>query len=149
MAKHYLMILIPALLAAPGMAQEIPECAGKETTLQVCGNCHEPEVLLKHRQGRDEWVATMQKMIEAGAEGTPEQFKEVLEYLAKNLAPKVNVNKLSAVELEVSLGLTAKEAAAIVKYRTDHGAFQTVDDLKKVPDLDFKKIEAQKARLVF
>jgi DNA uptake protein ComE-like DNA-binding protein len=36
-----------------------------------------------------------------------------------------------------------------VKYRTDKGPFKTVEDLKKVPDLDFKKIEAQKDRLVF
>jgi competence protein ComEA len=47
------------------------------------------------------------------------------------------------------LGLSGKEAAAIVKYRTDKGSFKTVEDLKKVPDLDFKKIEAQKDRLVF
>ena len=63
--------------------------------------------------------------------------------------PAVNVNKASAADLESGLALTAKEAAAIVKYRTDKGAFKAVDDLKKVPDLDFKKIEAQKDRLVF
>jgi DNA uptake protein ComE-like DNA-binding protein len=36
-----------------------------------------------------------------------------------------------------------------VKYRTDKGSFKTLEDLKKVPDLDFKKMEAQKDRLVF
>ena len=61
----------------------------------------------------------------------------------------MNVNKASAADLESGLGLTGKEAAAIVKYRTDKGAFKAVEDLKKVPDLDFKKIEAQKERLVF
>jgi competence ComEA-like helix-hairpin-helix protein len=51
--------------------------------------------------------------------------------------------------LETGLGITAKEAAAIVTYRTDKGAFKVLDDLKKVPDLDFKKIEAQKDRIAF
>jgi len=41
------------------------------------------------------------------------------------------------------------EAAAIIQYRTDHGDFKTIDDLKKVPGLDFKKIEAKKDLLVF
>jgi len=47
------------------------------------------------------------------------------------------------------LGLLEREAEAIVKYRTDKGPFKTLEDLKKVPDLDFKKVEAQKDRLVF
>jgi competence protein ComEA len=104
------------------MAQQFPDGPGKETTLQLCANCHKPDVIFEHRQGRDEWVATIQKMIESGAEGTPEQFGAVLDYLAKNFgpdAPPVNVNKASAADLESALGLTGKDAAAIVKYRTD------------------------------
>jgi competence protein ComEA len=151
MARKYRITLIMALLAAPAFAQ-LPDGPGKATTQQVCANCHELDIVTGHRQGREEWTSTIQKMIDAGAEGTPDQFKEILEYLVKNFgpaAPTVNVNKASAADLESGLGLTAKEAAAIVKYRTDKGDFKAVDDLKKVPDLDFKKIEAQKARLVF
>ena len=91
-------------------------------------------------------------MIASGAEGTEEQFTAVLEYVSKNFGPaaaRINVNKAAAAELRTELGLSDKEAAAIVKYRTDKGAFKTVEDLKKVPDLDFKKIEAQKERVVF
>jgi competence protein ComEA len=145
--------LIPALLfAATAMAQQFPDGPGKDVTLEICANCHDPSVIAGHRQSRDEWVATIQQMIASGAEGTPQQFKAILEYLSKNFgpgAPAVNVNKASAADLESGLGLTGKEAAALVKYRTDKGAFKAVDDLKKVPDLDFKKIEAQKERLVF
>jgi len=152
MQRIYRFIAIPALLCASGMAQQFPDGAGKETTLQICGNCHNAEIIFGHRQGRDEWVATIQKMIGIGAEGTPEQFGAILDYVTKNFGPRaatVNVNKASAADLESGLGLTGKEAAAIVKYRTDKGAFKAVDDLKQVPDLDFKKIEAQKDRLVF
>jgi competence protein ComEA len=76
----------------------------------------------------------------------------VLQYLSKNFGPaaaKISINQAPAAELESGLGLTAREAAAIVTYRTEKGAFKAVDDLKKVPDLDFKKIEAQKERIAF
>jgi competence ComEA-like helix-hairpin-helix protein len=59
------------------------------------------------------------------------------------------VNEAAAGDLEKALGLTGKEAAAIVKYRTDKGQFKKPEDLKAVPDLDYKKIEAQKDRLAF
>jgi len=120
--------------------------------MQLCGNCHDATIIQAHRQSRDEWIATIQKMMAAGAEGSEDQFTAVLEYVSKNFGPataRINVNQAPATELESGLGLTTKEAAAIVKYRTDKGAFKTVEDLKKVPDLDFKKIEAQKDRLVF
>ena len=129
-----------------------PDGPGKDLTLQLCGNCHDANIVQAHRQCRDEWIATIQKMMAVGAEGTQEQFTAVLEYLAKNFAPAaahINVNQASAAELVSGLGLSEKEAAAIVKYRTDKGNFKTVEDLKKVPDLDFKKIEAQKDRLAF
>ena len=51
--------------------------------------------------------------------------------------------------LAACLSLSAKEAAAVVKYRSDKGSFKAVEDLKKVPDLDFKKIETQKDRIDF
>src|SRR5205085_10368001 len=65
-------------------AQQWPGGAGKETTLQLCGTCHKPDVIQEHRQSRDDWKASLQKMISAGAEGTPDQFSSVLEYLAKH-----------------------------------------------------------------
>jgi competence protein ComEA len=37
----------------------------------------------------------------------------------------------------------------MIKYRTDHGDFKSIEDLGKVPGLDFKKIEAKKDLLVF
>ena len=120
--------------------------------MQLCGNCHDATIIQRHRQSRDEWIATIQKMMAAGAEGTEDQFMAVLEYVTKNFGPaaaNINVNQAPAAELESGLGLSGKEAAAIVNYRTDKGPFKAMDDLKKVPDLDFKKIEAQKDRIVF
>jgi competence protein ComEA len=146
-------LLCGALIFAGSTAfAQWPDGPGKEITLQLCGNCHDATIVEMHRQSRDEWVATIQKMIASGAEGSEDQFTAVLAYLSKNFGPKaatINVNQATGAELESGLGLSGKEAAAIMKYRTDKGAFKTVEDLKKVPELDFKKIEAQKDRLVF
>jgi competence protein ComEA len=146
-------LLCGVLIGSASMASaQWPDSPGKDLTLQLCGNCHDANIVQAHRQSRDEWIATIQKMMAVGAEGTQEQFTAVLEYLSKNFGPAaapINVNQASAAALVAGLGLTEKEAAAIVKYRTDKGTFKTVEDLKKVPDLDFKKIEAQKDRLAF
>jgi competence protein ComEA len=40
--------------------------------------------------------------------------------------------------------LLRREAAAVIQYREKHGRFKSVDDLKKVPGLDFKKIESRR-----
>jgi len=158
MIRYLKYLRLPALLwgalilAGSIASAQWPDGPGKDDTLQLCGNCHDATVVQAHHQSRDEWVATMQKMIAEGAQGTEEQFKAVLDYLAKNYGPApapINVNQAPATELVSGLGLSEKEAAALVKYRTDKGPFKALEDLKKVPDLDFKKIEAQKDRLVF
>ena len=42
-----------------------------------------------------------------------------------------------------------KETAAVIAYRDKHGPFKSVEDLKKVPGIDVKEIEAHKDRLYF
>jgi competence protein ComEA len=86
-----------------------------------------------------------------GAVASDEEFTEILEYLVKNFpanAP-INVNKATASQLESGLGFTSAEAEAVVQYRGKNGDFKTIDDLKKVPNLDAKKVDAKKDRLTF
>jgi competence protein ComEA len=148
-----LRFALPLALALAAAAHaQLPDGPGKDAVLQVCATCHGPEVIVGHRQSRDEWVSTMQQMITEGAQGTEEQFNAVLGYLVKNFGPqvvKININQASAADLQSGFGITEKEAAAIVKHRTEKGAFKVLEDLKKVPDLDYKKIEIQKDRLAF
>nr|WP_255550826.1 helix-hairpin-helix domain-containing protein [Granulicella sp. dw_53] len=84
---------------------------------------------------------------------TDDEFTEILEYLAKNVTPqataKVNMNKATAAEMESSLELSVKEAEAVVSYRTKNGDFKSLEDVKKVPDVDAKKLDAKKDRLTF
>jgi len=155
MIQSLTYLRLPALLCGAIVSTafaQLPDGPGKDATVQLCGNCHEASVVQLHRQSRDEWINTIQKMMAVGAQGSEEQFTAVLQYLTKNFGPaaaKIAINQAPAAELETSLGITAKEAAAIVTYRSDKGAYKALDDLKKVPDLDFKKIEAQKDRIAF
>jgi competence ComEA-like helix-hairpin-helix protein len=128
---------------------QLPDGPGRDVTVQLCGNCHDVEVVRQYHQEKSAWTDTISQMVEKGLVATDDQLNTILEYLVKNFGPPVNVNKATASELEKKLEITTNEAAAIVKYRGEKGPFKEIDDLKKVPDLDFKKIEAKKDRLVF
>jgi competence protein ComEA len=131
----------------------LPPGPGLDETNRLCGKCHSPEQAASIHQSRGAWEETLAKMVGLGAEGSDADFEVVLTYLTKNFGPEaprpVNVNKATAVELESGLSLTRTESAALVQYRTEKGEFKAMDDLKNVPGLDFKKIEARKARIAF
>lgn len=141
------------LTAGASAWAQLPDGPGKDVTQQVCGKCHDAAVVAGYHLATEGWTDTISKMIDQGAEGTDAQFNAILQYLVKNFGPenasKINVNKAPAKDLETQLGITTKEAESIVKYRDEKGAFKEIDDLKKVPELDFKKIEAKKDRLAF
>jgi len=140
--------------ASPASAQAaLPDGPGKEQLVKICGQCHEPQRAASIRLTRDGWEATIGDMIARGAKGSDEDFQAILDYLSKNYlgeaARPLNVNTATSVELESVLLLLRKEAAAVIAYREKNGLFKSVDDLKKVPGIDAKKIETQKDRLYF
>jgi competence protein ComEA len=132
---------------------DLPEGPGKAVTARLCGKCHSVEKATSLHQDEDGWTDTIAKMVKMGAQGSDDEFTEVHAYLSKNFgpeaAPPVNVNKADAVELESSLVLTKTEAAALIQYRSEKGAFKSIDDLRNIAGLDFKKIESQKSRIRF
>jgi competence protein ComEA len=146
---NQLALFCVLIFASSAARAQLPDGPGKDTFLKICGNCHAVDVVAGHNQGNEAWSDVIGKMIEQGAEGTDEQFAAILDYLVKNFGPPVNINKASAADLQSGLDLTDKQAAAIVKYRTAKGAFKTLEDLKNVPDLDYKKIEAKKDHITF
>lgn len=60
----------------------------------------------------------------------------------------VNINTASKDELATLKGIGAKKAEAIVDYRTKHGKFQSIEDLKKVNGIGTKLFESIKADIV-
>jgi competence protein ComEA len=92
-------------------------------------------------------------MVARGAKGTDEELTQVLDYLAAHFLGEgdrpLNMNTATSIELESVLGLLRKEAAAVLVFREKNKGFKSLDDLKNVPGVPFKKIEEKKDRLVF
>ena len=64
------------------------------------------------------------------------------------VAVPVNINTAGASTLATTIqGVGPKLAKAIVQYRTEHGPFQTVDDLQKVKGVGAKTIEKNREKL--
>ncbi|WP_263409762.1 ComEA family DNA-binding protein [Terriglobus tenax] len=150
----------PAAVLAAYQSDEHPEFPageGRDVTLRVCSRCHSPNNILSRPQSREGWEATLAKMVDMGATASDEDFAKILDYVSKNFpAPgaggataHVNVNKAAAADLVKGLGLTEKEAAALVDYRTKNGDFKALSDLKKVPDVDGSKIDDKKDIIEF
>ncbi len=146
-------VLALLVLALPAAAQDaFPEGPGKDLTLRMCGTCHPAERSAAVKLTRDGWRAVISKMVALGAQGTDAERAEVLDYLStsfKGEAPKpINLNTAPALDLESVAGLLRKESAALIAYRTKHGPCKTLDDLKQVPGVDFRKIHRRRDRLV-
>jgi competence protein ComEA len=143
-----------AVLAIPTRsdAQVLPDGPGRAELQKVCGTCHQAERSAAVRLTREGWEGVIGDMIARGARGTDEELGAVLDYLSKHFlgeaARPLNINRANNVELESVAGLTRKEAAALLKWRTDTGFCKALEDLKKVPGLDYKKIEARRDFLV-
>ena len=142
-----------ALRGVAGFAQgQLPDAPGKDVTVRICSQCHEPQRAASVRLTREAWEAVLEKMVGLGMRASDDELKQILEYLSENLkgeAPKpINMNSATPVELESVAALLRKEAAAWIAYRNKYGPCKTLDDLKKVPGVPFKKIDERRDRLV-
>ena len=139
--------------AAPATGQDpFPEGAGKDVTVRICGTCHPSARGAAVRLTREGWQDVIAKMVSLGAKGSDTELVAVLDYLSTNFkgdAPKpVNLNTAPAIDLESVAGLLRKEAATLIAYRTKHGPCKALEDLKKIPGVDFRKINRRRDRLV-
>jgi competence protein ComEA len=141
------LIAAPFVFAAADRPK-LPEGPGKETMVRICGGCHGAEIVLGKRLDRDGWSQIVVNMIQRGAQGSDDEFADIVDYLT-NTVSKINVNQATAQQLQSALGLSEKEAAAILHYRDEKGDFKTIDDLKKVPGVDAAKIDAKRSLLAF
>ena len=130
----------------------LPDGAGKDVTVKVCGQCHAAEMVASVRLTVDGWRETIAAMVQQGATATDTEQQVILEYVSTHFKGEarrpLNLNTATSVELESVVGLLRKEAAALVAHREKNGPCKTLEDLEKVPGVDYKKIEARKDRLV-
>lgn len=149
-----LRFCLPVVLAAaPLRAQLLPEGAGRAETEKLCKTCHEMAKSVSLRQDRNGWTNTLAKMMGLGMKAGDEELHRALDYLSRNFPaeelPPLDVNKARAIQFESRMSLKRSEAAAILRYRKQHGGFRSLQDLLKVPGIDAAKIEAKKHILAF
>jgi competence protein ComEA len=147
--KKLALLLCPVLLPLSLYAQDFPDAPGKMTLEKVCTACHDLGPLSGMTGGTDIWQSVVDDMKVRGADGTEQEFKDIVAYLSKYLGAPVKINTDTAASIETNLQLSTGEAVAIVKYRTDKGAFKSWDDLTKVPGLDMKKLDGLQKRIKF
>jgi competence protein ComEA len=143
-----LILTLPFLVSSLAFAQDLPEGKGKDVVEQVCGACHGVDLVSSRRATKQGWGYIVDDMVSRGASATNEQIQAINDYLAKNLG-QVNANKAPSAEIASVLEITSAQADAVVKYRTDHGDFKTVDDMKKVPELAAADLDKKKDRIIF
>jgi competence protein ComEA len=140
------------VLALPVSAHaQLPEGPGRAETVRMCGTCHPPERGASVRLTREGWEDVIARMVALGARGTDAELAAVLDYLSTHFkgqaAVSLNLNRATSVELESIAGFLRRESAAWMAYRAKRPC-ATVDDLKIVPGVDFKKVEKRRDRLV-
>jgi mono/diheme cytochrome c family protein len=91
------MVLFSAFAnAAP--AKKLPDGPGKEPLERVCSDCHGAEIVMGRGLTKDGWTQVVQEMIQRGAQGSEDDFNQIVDYLAKNFpARSDNGSQKSAV----------------------------------------------------
>lgn len=116
--------------------------------VRVCDDCHGVDLFEDQRRTRAQWREVVEDMVSRGANASNDDTRAIIDYLATVLG-RVNVNKATESDIATVLELASTEASAIVSYRATSGEFKALDDLKNVPGLDFRKVEARKDRITF
>ena len=152
-SRLLVVVSVAGVLSGAALMQaQLPDAPGKDETVRVCGSCHAVERALSVRLSREGWQDTIAKMVDLGAKASDEERATVLNYLAEHFkgeAPRpLNLNTATAIELESIVGFLRKESAAWIAHRKTSGPCKSLDDLKKVPGVPFKKIDEHRDRLV-
>jgi competence protein ComEA len=137
---------VPSPVAIP---QDFPEGPNRDVVVRLCRDCHPVTQVTRRRESRFHWSGLVEQMMGEGANITNEDFELVVTYLSVALGKKVKINEASAKVIAETFDISDEEAAAIVKYRTEKGAFKDWKAIASVPGIDAKRIEEQQVNLDF
>jgi competence ComEA-like helix-hairpin-helix protein len=139
---------LPAAAQVPMSEADLAR-VGEELVFKVCATgCHGMDEIEEMRRTRAGWIELVRTMKLKGAVATEPQFETIRQYLPRYYG-LVAVNTATAEELSAVMGFTARDAQAIVGFRTANGKFADVNALKKVPRIDVTKIDEQPNALRF
>ena len=143
------LLFLTALAVIAAQDDGLPEAKGKDVVRRMCVNCHGPEQITSEKNSKKRWREVVDDMVGRGAEGSDEDVATVVRYLSQNFGKPVNINTSTAKEIESGLSFSAAQSEALVRYRSDNGAFKTYDDLLKVPGIDTVLLEEQLKNILF
>ena len=138
----------PAIKELTAKEEEERAAVVEETMDRACRMCHPIENITRIRRTVREWADVLTTMQGRGASATEEEFESIHWYLNRYFGV-VSVNAAAADELAAVLGLTAKDAQAIVEHRKAHGNFADLAALMKIEGIDKAKLEEQPDALRF
>jgi hypothetical protein len=144
-------MLFLAMPGPPALGQQ--PAAGEATTpeaaaVKICAACHGMQMVTDTPRDYDAWHDTVQKMIDRGARGTPEEFDLVMDFLFQNVTP-IDVNHADRETLMAILHTSQGSADAIMARRATR-PFKDLADLENsVPGLDKTVLEAKKRMIFF
>jgi len=142
--------LFLASFEMPATGQPVAkEATSPETAAtKVCSGCHTMQIVMDTPKDYDAWHDTVQSMIDRGAQGTPDEFDLVMQFLFQNMTT-VDVNHADAETLMAVLHASQATAGAIVARRTSR-PFKDLADLESsVPGLDRATLDAKKRMIFF
>ena len=71
-----------AILCA--QSQGLPEGEGKNLVQNVCGSCHDADIVAAQKHTKEGWQGVVDEMIARGASVTDDEAKVIVTYLTKN-----------------------------------------------------------------
>jgi competence protein ComEA len=80
--------LATSIAQASANGPQLPDGPGKATTQKLCSGCHAAEIVIGRHETRNGWEQIVGKMVANGANGTDDEFNEVIDYLVAHFAKK-------------------------------------------------------------
>ena len=79
---------VPGTPPAAGTLPALPPGPALVVINERCSTCHTTASVFNQRRSADDWAATVQLMVDRGADLTPDDMTMVIDYLAANFGPE-------------------------------------------------------------
>ena len=129
------------------LANQFPEGEGKEIVLSACVQCHGLGEITSHRMDTQGWQKVILDMVARGTQLLPGESETLVQYLATNFRPLLNVNTATATELASLPSVDKRLAEAIVRYRDKNGPFKEIQEMMRVEGVTPQILEKIKDRI--
>jgi putative heme-binding domain-containing protein len=77
-------LIVCASCALMGHAQTLPGGKGKAEFQRICSNCHSVSMATSQRMDQAQWTGVVNDMVSKGAQGTQQDFDNIVAYLTAN-----------------------------------------------------------------